>query len=62
VVQKPQLQAGGPDCLENRSGALRVLGAHAGGQHPGRGSSGMPGHVNTEELALRPWVSAQTVT
>ena len=31
VVQKPQLQAGGPGCLENRSGVLRVLGAHAGG-------------------------------
>ena len=46
MVQKPQLQAGGPGCLENRSGALRVLGAHAGGQHPGRGSSGMLGHVN----------------
>lgn len=65
MTQEPQLQEVSEVGSENRFGSLgpRCLRARgkAGGQHPGRGSSGMLSHVNMKELTLCPWVSAQTV-
>lgn len=49
-------------CLWEQVWVAEGAGGNAGSQYPGTGSSGMLGHVNTEELTLSPWVSAQTVT